>query len=125
MASSDTNQTMGAHIRRLRKDRRLTQDELGIRSDLATDTIRRLEGGGFSPSTETLRKLCNGLEIKLSTFFGGIESGEADEVAEFMDLLSSRGPADLALAAKVVRALFAGLDRKPSEGGALEEKPIW
>ncbi len=69
----------GRHVRALRRARGLTQEILAERSGPSSDTIRRLEHGSFSPSLDTLRKLCTGLRIDLSTLFTSIElSGDAD-----------------------------------------------
>ncbi|HLT36771.1 MAG TPA: helix-turn-helix transcriptional regulator, partial [Enhygromyxa sp.] len=57
----------GRHVRSLRRARGMTQEVLAQRSGLSADTIRRLEHGSFSPSLETLRKLCHGLDLMLST----------------------------------------------------------
>jgi transcriptional regulator with XRE-family HTH domain len=68
-----TPQSLGAYIRRLRKARGLTQEELAERCELATDTIRRLEHGSFSPSLRTLRKLAKGFELSVAQLFEGFE----------------------------------------------------
>ena len=57
----------GRSIRKLRKARGLTQEELAEHADLSSDTIRRLELAGFSPSLDTLRKLATGLRMDLVT----------------------------------------------------------
>lgn len=66
---STTQESFGRHVRSLRVERGLTQEQLAERSGLAADTIGRLEQGGFAPSLETLRKLCAGLDILLSELF--------------------------------------------------------
>jgi DNA-binding XRE family transcriptional regulator len=43
----------GRHIRRLRRARDMTQEQLAERSGLSSDTIRRLELADFSPSLDT------------------------------------------------------------------------
>jgi len=53
----------GARVRQLRHRRRLTQEGLAEASDLAADTIRRLEHGRFNPSLDTMNKLSTGLNI--------------------------------------------------------------
>lgn len=66
---STTQKSFGRHVAALRRERGLTQEQLAERSDLAADTIGRLEQGGFSPSLETMRKLCAGLDMLLSELF--------------------------------------------------------
>ena len=88
----------------------MTQEVLAERCGLSADTIRRLEHGSFSPSLDTLRKLCGGLDLMLSTLFESYELGARNEARELIDLLATRGPRELVLATRVLRALFAELD---------------
>ena len=48
--------TIGEQIRELRKERGLTQKELGERSGIAEPTIRRYELGKLNPKFETVQK---------------------------------------------------------------------
>ena len=75
------------------------------RSGLSADTIRRLELGNFSPSLDTLRKLCDGLDLMLSTLFASFELGEVDEARELTDLLSKMTPRKLRLGLRLLRSL--------------------
>ncbi len=102
--------SFGRHVRSLRKARGITQEVLAHRSGLSSDTIGRLEHGNFSPSLETLRKLCVGLDLMLSTLFESFELGTRNESRELVDLLATRPARELILAAKVLRALFDELD---------------
>jgi transcriptional regulator with XRE-family HTH domain len=111
--SADAKQ-FGRHIRSLRRARGQTQEVLAQRSGLSADTIRRLEHGSFSPSLATLRKLCGGLDLQLSTLFESFELGARNESRELADLLATRTPRELVLAARVLRALFDDLD-EPSD----------
>lgn len=96
----------GAHVRKMRLGRGLTQEELAEQADLSVDAIRRIERGGFSPSLDTLRKLCTGLDISLRTLFQGFERERRDHVAEICDYLQGRNPREVQLAWRVVRAMF-------------------
>ena len=104
------SRNFGRHVRSLRRARGMTQDVLAERSTLSTDTIRRLEHGSFSPSLETLRKLCVGLDLMLSTLFESFELGARNESRELVDLLATRTPRELALATTVLRSPFDELD---------------
>jgi transcriptional regulator with XRE-family HTH domain len=108
--SDDDGTQFGRHVRSLRRARGLTQEVLAGCSGLSADTIRRLEHGSFSPSLETLRKLCLGLGLRLSTLFEAYELGARNESRELVDLIACRTPRELALATKVLRALFDELD---------------
>src|SRR5690606_4676203 len=72
-------QPFGQHVRALRRARGVTQDRLAELSKLSADTIRRLEHGAFSPSLETLNKLCGGLGISLTTLFDSFELNDGRE----------------------------------------------
>ena len=109
------SKTLGRHIVGLRKVRRLTQEDLAERSGLSTDTIRRLEHGSFSPGLATLKKLCVGLDLLMSTFFEAVELGERYERHELDDLLSTRSPSELAMVARMLRSLFDDLDANADE----------
>jgi transcriptional regulator with XRE-family HTH domain len=109
--------TFGAHVKRLREVRRLTQEELAERSGLAADTIRRLEHQEFSPSLRTLRKVCKGLELSVAAMFNSFELGaESEELSRIQAMLLGRTQAELVLVERVLSELFAALEqyRKPS-----------
>lgn len=106
----NTVRNFGHHVRSLRRARGMTQEALADRCGLSADTIRRLEHGSFSPSLDTLRKLCVGLDLMMSTLFESFELGARNEARELLDLLSTRTPRELALATRVLRVLFDELD---------------
>lgn len=114
----DTGRSFGRHVRSLRRARGMTQEVLAERCGLSADTIRRLEHGSFSPSLDTLRKLCGGLDLMLSTLFESYELGSRNEARELMDLLATRSPRELVLATRILRALFAELDGYAAGAGS-------
>lgn len=87
-----TDNSFGRHVRSLRRARGLTQEELAERCGLSPDTIRRLEHGSFSPSLDTLRKLCAGLDMLLSTLFEGYELGKRSAVRDLLDAIERLAP---------------------------------
>ncbi|KIG11831.1 hypothetical protein DB30_02412 [Enhygromyxa salina] len=112
MDKPDKPSSFGAHVKRLREVRRLTQEELADRSGLAADTIRRLEHQDFSPSLRTLRKVCKGLGLSIAALFGSFElGGVTEEVARISGLLIGRSPAELKLLERVLATLIEELDR--------------
>ncbi len=112
----------GFHVQGLRRARGLTQDALAVRSALSADTIRRLEQGNFSPSLETIRKLCNGLDLALSTLFESFELGARNEARELVDLLTTRTADEVTLATRVLRTLFQELDALGQESVPVESE---
>jgi transcriptional regulator with XRE-family HTH domain len=106
--------SFGAHVKRLREVRRLTQEELAERSGLAADTIRRLEHQDFSPSLRTLRKVSKGLGLSVAGMFNSFElEGIPEEIARINGLLIGRSAAELKLVERVLATLFEELDRDP------------
>lgn len=96
----------GEHLRTLRTERGLTQEALAERSDLSVDGIRRIERGAFSPSLDTITRLCTGLDLSLATMFSSFELGERQEADEIRDLIATRTPRESRTAWRVLKALF-------------------
>lgn len=97
----------GDHVRALRGARGLTQERLAEASGLAPETIRGIERGAYSPTLETLAKLCDGLGVSLATLFHTFEQGRRDDVAELADFLATRTPREVRTVARLARALVA------------------
>ena len=110
-----SKRTFGRHIRSLRRARGMTQDRLAEKSDVAVDTVRRLEAGSFSPSLDTLTKVGTGMNLRLSTMFESCEIGATEGTRELADLLASRSRRDQELAGRVLRSLFDELDARAAE----------
>lgn len=120
-AKSLLGRAFGRHVRSLRRGRGMTQEVLAERCGLSADTIRRLERGSFSPSLDTLRKLCKGLDLLLGTLFDSFEVGERDFEREIIDLLRSRPRAQRALGYRMLRAFLQLVDKidAGNEDGAM------
>ena len=72
----------GRHGRSCRRIREYLQETLAQVSDVSPDTIRRLEHGGL-----TLRKLCGGLQLTLTTLFEAYEIHGRRISREVVDLI--------------------------------------
>ena len=112
MRMNDTmRDQFGAHVKRLREVRGLTQEDLAKRSGLAADTIRRLEHQEFSPSLRTLQKVREGFGISVAALFNSFEMSEPSEVgSRITALLVGRSVADLEVVERILTKLLAGLD---------------
>lgn len=55
--------SVGENIKRIRKEKGLTQKQLGDMCGLADSAIRRYEGNRANPKFETLKKIANALEV--------------------------------------------------------------
>jgi len=64
---------LGKRITTIRKQKGLTQIELGYRCDIEKPNINRLEKGGTNPTILTLRKICKELEIDLDELLEGLK----------------------------------------------------
>ena len=104
------SRSFGRYIRSLRKARKLTQDMIAERSGLSADTIRRLEAGSFSPSLDTLKKLCGGLDLTLAVLFESYELGEFDPSESLRAILRSRTQDEVRIVMSVVYSLIEGFD---------------
>lgn len=68
----------GAHIRKLRTDRKLTLAELAARIDLTPSMLSKMERGQADPSLAALRKLAAEFGVPLFQFF--VESNHREHV---------------------------------------------
>lgn len=63
----------------VRRDKRITQQQLAERTGIAQADISRLENGNSNPSLRTLQRLADGLGMKIVVGFEDIESGKDEE----------------------------------------------
>ena len=54
---------LGSKLKKLRKEKQLTQDKLGEKLDLSPRYIGKIEAGMIKPSMETFRKLANFFQV--------------------------------------------------------------
>jgi len=63
---SKTTSTIAKNIKKLRKDRKLSQDKLSRLADVAHATIIKIESGGIqSPTIDTVQKIAKALSVSL------------------------------------------------------------
>lgn len=60
---------LGQNIQRVRKEKGMTQVELGDLCDSEKSSINRIETGRTNPTTLTLKKIAEGLEISVDELF--------------------------------------------------------
>jgi transcriptional regulator with XRE-family HTH domain len=63
---------IGERIKRIRKEKNFTQEELAWKTNLSPNYIGLIERGKKRPSIETLRKISEALEVPISYFFENI-----------------------------------------------------
>lgn len=81
--------TIGEQIRELRKERGLTQKELGERSGIAEPTIRRYELGKLNPKFETVQKIAKALGVPTSCVYGMNVQSDTDRQNAVEKMLSA------------------------------------
>ena len=60
---------LGLEIAKIRKEKKISHQELAFRSDLEKSSVIRIEKGTFSPKVATLIRLSKGLGVHISKFF--------------------------------------------------------
>ena len=73
------------NLRRLRKERRYTQEELAERAGVSWHVISKIERKESTPTLETLNSLCRVLRISLAEFLA--QGAREEEVELIMDQL--------------------------------------
>ncbi len=68
--TDNTSKQIAKNLKRLRRQRNLTQEELARKSKIATNTLARLERAEHTASTNTLEKLAKALKVKVSDILG-------------------------------------------------------
>lgn len=63
---SEPQPALGQAIRRLRKERRLSQEELGHQAEIHPTWISHIESGRTNPAWGTVRRIAKVFEVRLS-----------------------------------------------------------
>jgi transcriptional regulator with XRE-family HTH domain len=93
---------LGARIAKLRRERKLTQEELSERAHTTSKNISAIERGIVNPSVKVVRSLALGMGVTPARLLA--EDTEVE--AEIASLLAHRSAAERAQALRVVRALW-------------------
>lgn len=117
---SDFLKLVGENVRKTRKERGMTQEELAEKVGLQNTYIGGIERGERNISLETLEKVANGLEVKPNTLldFKDLEPEKfrflsKDNLLEIhRSLLYSRSEDEITLIHKTVKDILLILDSK-------------
>lgn len=63
------NEKLGKRVRKARRDKKITQEELADRVGLHYTTISRIERGISNPPVQTIDKIAKALRVSLSNLF--------------------------------------------------------
>jgi transcriptional regulator with XRE-family HTH domain len=104
---SDVVKRAGDRIRRLRREKGLSQEQLAELSGLHTNYVGQVERGEKNLTLETLEKIVAGLDITFEELFRFIDPMEGqDALGEMVGLLVDRPPQDREMALKVLRSVL-------------------
>ncbi len=100
-------QKLGERIRFLRREKNISQEQLGELSNLHTNYIGAIERGEKNITLESLVKVSKGLEVSLDELFRYLEPmDEPDDLQKVVDLLSNRSSEDQSLAFNLLVEIF-------------------
>lgn len=74
--------TVAENIKRLRKEKSMTQKQLGAACGMAESTLRQYELGLRNPKIDTIRKISNGLSVSMSELLEGCWDEYKSEIQE-------------------------------------------
>lgn len=81
---------IGVQLAQLRKEKNLTQEELGKKINISSNHISTVENGG-SYSLNTLMAICDGLDTTLDfVLYGNIRNNDKDNFIELINLCSDK-----------------------------------
>lgn len=84
--------SIGSRIREIRKQKGLTQKQLGKACKIAESTIRRYELGDLNPKIETIKKIADALEVSIADISGFSEYKQSIiEKSPFLSALQRNG----------------------------------
>ena len=100
--------SLGQMIRRLRREKRLTQEVLAELASVNAKHLGEVEQGKANPTVGILLKLASGLELEMSELFLGSESTGRDDAliyGEIMALVRRLNQPDLQRLHKVLKVI--------------------
>lgn len=96
------NSFFGQHIFGLRTDKNMSPQDFAERSGLSRVGVSELEKGRFSPTLETLNKLCIGLGISLPELFEPFREPVPDEFRRIVSALPDQEKEELISVASLI-----------------------
>jgi len=110
---SNTLKAVGAHIRSLRKSRKLSQEQLAERSDLHYTMIGSVERGERNVTLENLAKIAYGLGVPLRELFPP-DSKSNESANELVALLATADQSTSELILSVAKLIQEKRSPKPA-----------
>lgn len=99
--------SLGERIRYLRKQKNLSQEQLGELADIHTNYVGAIERGEKNITIDSLIKVSRGLGVTLEELFRYIEPmDKEDDLSRIVQLLLNRSAVDRSLALKIIENVF-------------------
>jgi transcriptional regulator with XRE-family HTH domain len=107
LAMSEIVKKIGERIRLIRREKGLSQEQLGELSDLHTNYVGQIERGEKNLTIESLEKVVQALEISMEQLFRHVDPmKDKDELMEINELLSERSSKDHAMVLKIIKSVL-------------------
>ncbi|WP_379156105.1 helix-turn-helix domain-containing protein [Paenibacillus sp. sgz5001063] len=104
---------VGDRIRRLRKDKGLSQEQLAELSGLHTNYVGQVERGEKNLTIETLQKVVGGLGVSLEEFFRYLDPMDRkDALSRVVEMLLERSVEDQTMALSLLKSVFEWEQKK-------------
>lgn len=98
---------LGERIRRMRKAKGLSQDQLAELSGLHTNYVGQVERGEKNLTIETLQKVVEGLDTSLEELFRFLGPMERkDALGQIVEMLAERPTSDQMMALNVLKTVL-------------------
>ena len=99
---------MGKRIRELRRQKGLTQEELGERAGISYKYLGSIERGQENPSFKHLVRLAKALSVSMDELFrfSHLEPDRAMMLKELAETLAGMSDSELSLTFKLIQALL-------------------
>jgi transcriptional regulator with XRE-family HTH domain len=109
----DIKKLVGEQIRRLRKYKGFSQEELGARAELHYTYVGAVERGEKNCSIESLNKIAQGLDINIGELFSfNAEKDEAKIKKEMLKRFKRRSPEIIEILSELIKILESQSPRK-------------
>lgn len=100
---SNIRRIFGERVRKLRKEQKLSQEQLGERADLHYTHIGLIERGECNPALKNIEKIAKGLKVDIAELFASKKEQARNEIVK---LLKNRSTKDIETLSKIASIIF-------------------
>ncbi|MDF2923636.1 MAG: hypothetical protein K0R57_2550 [Paenibacillaceae bacterium] len=104
---AEITKLLGERIRKIRKEKDLSQEQLGERAGLSEKYIGQVERGEKNLTIESQYKIAHGLNLTLEELFRSLDPiVREDSLGELLELLINRSKSDHKMILRIAKAIF-------------------